>query len=133
MMLRVEGEAAGIRWLRELQEGKGGLGFHFIPENPNSGVQGQDLIRKDRNLQEWLYLLSLPFCRRECLSVPDRSVHTYVFLRVMALPGMLFYTKRERKRERKTERERVLGVWGCRTVKVLTVYLLTYSETLGPC
>lgn len=38
------------------------------------------------------YLLSLPFCKRECLSAPDRSVHTYVFRRVMALPGMLFYT-----------------------------------------
>lgn len=35
-------------------------------------------------------LLSLPFCRRECRSAPERSVHTYVFRRVMALPGMLF-------------------------------------------
>lgn len=41
------------------------------------------------------YLLSLPFCKRECLSAPDRSVHTYVFRRVMALPGMLFYTRAE--------------------------------------
>lgn len=37
-----------------------------------------------------MHLLSLPFCRRECLSAPERSVHTYVFRRVMALPGMLF-------------------------------------------
>lgn len=35
-------------------------------------------------------LFSLPFCSRDCLSVLDRSVHTYVFLRVMALAGMLF-------------------------------------------
>lgn len=35
-------------------------------------------------------LFSLPFCSSECLSVLDRSVHTYVFLRVMALAGMLF-------------------------------------------
>lgn len=39
------------------------------------------------------YLFSLPFCRRECLSAPERSVHTYVFRRVMVLPGMLFYTE----------------------------------------
>ena len=37
------------------------------------------------------HLFSLPFCRRDCRSVPARSVHTYVFRRVMALPGMLFY------------------------------------------
>lgn len=37
------------------------------------------------------YLFSLPFWSRDCLSVLGRSVHTYVFLRVIALPGMLFY------------------------------------------
>lgn len=48
-----------------------------------------------RTINTKWYLLSLPFCRRECLSVPERSVHTYVFRRVMALPGMLFYRERE--------------------------------------
>ncbi len=53
---------------------------------------------KTSNMQ-W-YLLSLPFCRRECLSAPERSVHTYVFRRVMALPGMLFYRQRNKVRGR---------------------------------
>lgn len=35
-------------------------------------------------------LFSFPFCSKLCLSVLVRSVHTYVFLRVMALEGMLF-------------------------------------------
>ena len=38
------------------------------------------------------HLFSLPFCSSECLSVLERSVQTYVFRRVMALPGMLFFT-----------------------------------------
>lgn len=35
-------------------------------------------------------LFSFPFCSSECRSLLDRSVQTYVFLRVMALAGMLF-------------------------------------------
>lgn len=40
-----------------------------------------------------MYLLSLPFCSSECRSVLERSVHTYVFLRVIVLPGILFYSR----------------------------------------
>lgn len=41
------------------------------------------------------HLFSLPFCSRACLSELDRSVHTYVFLRVIALAGMLFWRRRK--------------------------------------
>lgn len=52
-------------------------------------------VQKLHTLTTHTHLLSLPFCSSECLSVLDRSVHTYVFLRVMALAGMLFWRKNE--------------------------------------
>lgn len=48
-------------------------------------------VNASARTQKTHYLFSLPFCSKECLSALERSVHTYVFLRVMALAGTLFW------------------------------------------
>lgn len=74
-------------------------------------------------------LFSLPFCSRECRSLLDRSVQTYVFLLVMALAGMLFVV--ELTSLRRSGISDLLGLWAELTMGLEGVGMLREPTALA--